>query len=999
MVKYKCKDEIMIRVPYNSIEFYKRNLLNYKEDDYVNYCKNNYMESIATSSMSLYENICENNGSKYKISSAVLKYLIRSSMRSTPYGLNSGVINCRFSNKNNLIINNEFKKKVRPDMEWLIKIIKKCEEIIGEKLIIISNNSYDSNLYKIHKKWNSAFCKENKTIDKKIYINNTALIQRILSLTKNYISIEDLLSSLNEVYPNKDKEIKKIVKVLLDNEFLTSNLRETLIFENQFDILLNKLKSYKIENELIDNLIELQQLLCFYENISISDGIEEYVHIIEFMSGIIESNSYIQIDMYQDKLLEIDSKMKKDIEDLADVLIQLSYFESYEEYAMKFLDKYGNQGVKFLDVIDENTGIGIPYFDQNKSIEYNDNFMCMMFNLASKSSKKIIKLDNDLKMKNESTNDKYFQDIEIVLQIFEEDGQIKYAFPPLFGTNYGGKILGRFKYLFKDQFNKKSNSIVKKVELSFIPQYGRHANVMLCHTDADYVLEYGVHSENKDYRSIDLSDIYMYIDKNNQIKFIYGKTMEELEFVISNMYNLDGLPHELRILYDLTEKQKCSITSFPASIYHLVNKMNNHCPRIEYKNIIIMPECWKLDKNIFKKNNKLVDFTEFRLLYEKYKEKYNIPSVISAGPMDQKLVLNTKNSMHLKLLYDLILHDNDTILFEHFFIQNESLIKNGFGENFSNEVIFELIKKEKHKEKQHIYDISIPLIEQNAIKETKELPFKNWISLKLYFDKIHQDACLSKILEWINKNFDKNIINYFFYLRYEDPSPHLRLRFNVNNISNIIYIKQMIEYFDNQNILNDCVIDTYFPEIERYGGIECIHYAEVLFSADSYFSIHILRLINTHSISFNKIEAYFISILHMIKELHLSLDDVVIFLDDYRLDKRLKDNYNNFLQNLNEILCFDENILDLNKSERGIQFLSESQLRMPEYKNYWNILENKYDLESKWRIKYAFVSILHMHFNRLIGIDRQLENNLLGMIRKYVYSINMRRKKYVKKYK
>lgn len=994
MNKYRCNDDILIRIPFNSVEYYKKELLNYDVNEFNQKLIKDFIEGIAISSYSLYDNIHNHNGKDDKLNSSMLKYLIRSSTRCTPYGINSGVLIGEFSLKKDMILKDRFIKNVRPDMEWLIKVIKMCENLIGDDLLIIRNNSYMSDKYKLSKSWNSAYIDEDNK-HKKITINNTVLVKDIMNYLSNYKSIKDLKVYLGNKYRNKEVEIQKIIEILLKKEFLTSDLREILVFDNQFDILLTKLNKYNLKDDLYTKLRELKHLIEFYNKIEVSKGLEYYLNIINYMSKIQESTNYLQVDMFQKEKIKVDVSIKKDIEDLVNFLVNASYYETYDEYAMNFIDRYGNQAVKFLDVINPESGIGKPYFDQYQSIKYNDEFMCMLFDNLNNCKGNTIHLNKvEKNFISKKDSDRYPENVEVVLQIFKEKNKIKYVFPPLLGTDESMRIWGRFRYLFdniEDNVKRKSN--IKLVELSFIPQSARHANVMITHSDADYILEYGAITNNHEYNTLTLSDIYMFVDSNKRIRFINKNTMELLEFTMTNMYNLEGLPKELKILYDLTYNQKYSITSLLSSLFHLIGKMNLHSPRIEYKNIILIPECWKIDKSIFIKNGKLISLKEFLKTYPNYAKANKIPSIISAGPFDQRLTLNMENIDHLKLLYDLLYHDINTTLYENVFMENNSILKNTKNENIINEFVFELSRENKDE---YIKNLKLPIVDKYMINKTKQLPFNKWVSLKLYFSTIHQDKVIIHLFEWINKQYPQISL---YYLRYKDPKNHLRVRIKTDFDYYFELIKEIINNLDEQGIIDECVIDTYYPEVERYGREQCIANAENLFIADSYFCSHLLRLLISHGIDLKKEELYFISILHIIQELQINLDLVVELLDEYRLKKDDNKKYEMFINNIDFLLGSKEDILSLEKSEQGIKFMIESQMRMPEYKKYWISLLNTFDVENNYerqRIRYAFISVLHMHFNRLIGINSELEKEIIGMIRKYFYILNMRRKNYGK---
>ena len=64
-----------------------------------------------------------------------------------------------FKEDNILNIHKKHHKKSRPDMSWLIEIIKKLEKDVGIKLKVIINDTNRFVGEKVLKKWNSCYRK------------------------------------------------------------------------------------------------------------------------------------------------------------------------------------------------------------------------------------------------------------------------------------------------------------------------------------------------------------------------------------------------------------------------------------------------------------------------------------------------------------------------------------------------------------------------------------------------------------------------------------------------------------------------------------------------------------------------------------------------------------------------------------------------------------------------------------------------------------------------
>lgn len=92
-------------------------------------------EAIEASSPSLLEALPSLNNFQYsrkqrQVLKGFVRYLLRMTTRPTPFGLFSGVTYGQFASRAQLNMKNIpfYRKRTRPDMEWLLKIIEQIEK-------------------------------------------------------------------------------------------------------------------------------------------------------------------------------------------------------------------------------------------------------------------------------------------------------------------------------------------------------------------------------------------------------------------------------------------------------------------------------------------------------------------------------------------------------------------------------------------------------------------------------------------------------------------------------------------------------------------------------------------------------------------------------------------------------------------------------------------------------------------------------------------------------
>lgn len=124
-----------------------------------------------------------------------------------------------------------------------------------------------------------------------------------------------------------------------------------------------------------------------------------------------------------------------------------------------------------------------------------------------------------------------------------------------------------------------------------------------------------------------------------------------------------------------------------------------------------------------------------------------------------------------------------------------------------------------------------------------------WLYYKIYTGvKTADIVLLEKLYPVIFDLKEEKIIDKWFFIRYKDPSDHIRIRFNCKipgAVSGVIAkIYPVLNKLLEQNIVWKIQTDTYQREIERYGENTMID-SESLFWYDSEMIIHYLAIKST----------------------------------------------------------------------------------------------------------------------------------------------------------
>jgi thiopeptide-type bacteriocin biosynthesis protein len=238
-------------------------------------------------------------------------------------------------------------------------------------------------------------------------------------------------------------------------------------------------------------------------------------------------------------------------------------------------------------------------------------------------------------------------------------------------------------------------------------------------------------------------------------------------------------------------------------------------------------------------------------------------------------------------------------------------------------------------------------------------PGGEWLYAKVYLLHDLHDALLVREVTTLVERMG-NAVDRWFFLRYRDPWAHLRLRFHGPVDRTLPPFRDWARAAISSGLIRNVVLDTYEPETERYGGAEALPFAERLFHADSVAVVEQLALRAS-----GKLES--------------------------SIETLAAANYVELLESLGD-WSWREWVLDTFPVEMSNQIPAavrrdavrriepeRHQLRVAAARAYGKAIGVPAGPD---RVHVPGVlSVLHMHANRLIGLDREAERRSYGLLR------------------
>lgn len=979
------------------------------------------LDAIAIASQDLYDQLIPILNEPFKeetrqLLPAIYKYISRMSIRPTPFGKFSSISVGNISNdKTKLVLSSRFHSKYRLDYS--------SQEIINQKLL-----------------------RNSKTLENVVFYPNTTLIDH----GDSFSYIEYVEQSSDRGFNWARVNSNMLIKSVIDNIMAGKTFKQLTMFIIQFGIA--EMQARKFILELIEHKIlipETEPITTidssdyFFNNaLNISRGSDLYYRINE-LSAILNKIQVTDLSYYNcdnkkafsaifgdnpKNLLQVDTKRElnedtlnhNDVTILLREIFELIHLNNNQEstdlqvFSKKFYSRYGDQEIPLMEALDYERGIG--YGVQSTFFEKD----CPLLKGLTDSSKKAIP---DNRMLVESVIEKYLNKIECCeqkIELNEEDFEVfrnrnesaKIRLPIGFyimgslletksiekdfrfhlkgcGGSSGLPLLTRFAYL-DDKLRMKLEKIAQAeqnqqkeailAEIVFYPK-GKAGNILSRPSLYEYEIPIIGQSAVDTEHTILVSDIFLRVE-HGRVVLRSKRLNKNISPRLSSAHNFHYGMTIYRFLCDVQSQDNPLKISWNWDI----DSKKPFLPRISYKHLILSRAQW----NIKSKEISALNFKDNNDKIAYFVKKYQLPKRILIANGDNEVLIDLDHEIG-KQIFLKELKQKDLKLIENLFDEFNSTVINSDGEAVSNETIIPVIGESPVAPR----SLSIPPI--NKIKR-KFIPGSEWLYLKIYCGEREGDTVIrEEICQIVQELRALDKIQKWFFIRYTDPEPHLRVRFQLKGEYKdaFLLVTQSIKYtlvplIENGRI-SKFMFDTYERELERYGPSN-IENCESIFNLESETISKLLTFIKHDGEHIrwklalkmieNMLTAFNFEISEKISFLELLRDN---FLEEFRMIPKLKYKLDqNFREKKDEISGFMQS-----KDSDIHAILQEHLIQITDIAD-----QCKKNADFKVRAEQIISSLVHMLLNRIFFTkQREQEMVIYHFLSKHIIS-NLKRMKY-----
>ncbi|MFB7596650.1 lantibiotic dehydratase [Streptomyces sp. NPDC056160] len=267
-------------------------------------------------------------------------------------------------------------------------------------------------------------------------------------------------------------------------------------------------------------------------------------------------------------------------------------------------------------------------------------------------------------------------------------------------------------------------------------------------------------------------------------------------------------------------------------------------PRVRHGRTVLCPARWLPDRAL-RESARRDEGTGVRWHREvaRWREQWRVPRHLRLTRADHRLTVDLDDPLHLLLLHEELRRPAPAPMTEWYGGPDGCRWLQGPSGAHAAELTLPLFARPPRPQPRPATTSSAPpptrRFPHPPAGRRAELPDGEWLYAKLYVPFALQRHALTRHLPALLRPdlLDEAGADRWFFLRYADPDPHLRLR--VHGTPQGLWpaflpaLRTWAGSLREAGLMDRLVLDTYDPETERYGGPRALTEAERVFAADS----------------------------------------------------------------------------------------------------------------------------------------------------------------------
>jgi thiopeptide-type bacteriocin biosynthesis protein len=714
-----------------------------------------------------------------------------------------------------------------------------------------------------------------------VKVESDPYLEAVLRSATNGIAIADAVEAVRRVPGGlevTEEEALAYVQELIDNELLISDLTPLVTGGPPLEELVGQLESVAPDAKATQIVARTAHRLDQLNRRGLAADTAEYGAIaaeLEELPAPIDPASLFQVDLHKPvESVVLSNIVANEIRRGISIMCRLHAMSEsplLTTFRRAFVERYGEARVPLLEALDTEGGVGFgnsvhdcspllrglrlagPAGPNVQTFCPSHSTLLKAIIQAAAEGKTEVQLDESTLTTADTSDSRLPNSFSVTVALSAssaeaiDKGEFDLRFVGAVGPD-GARLLGRFCHADR-QLEAEVAAYLRQeeshdpdaifAEVVYLPE-GRLGNVLCRPVLRTHELVYlgrsGAPAENQ----IPASDLLVAVEGEDIV--LYSQRLGRR--VIPRLSNAHGFMNEnmapvYRFLCYLQHQHGVNTFAFSWGPFEELPFL----PGLRAGRIVLAPPRWRLQRDELTKLGKHEGVSRF-VAAQELRRRHRLPRWVMIGDSDQMLPIDLENPLAVDTMVHLFNRGMPGHL-SGMFLSPDRLCVSGPEGNFVHEMTIPMkraISTRNPAPRRSTH--RGPALSPGDSRRIA--PGNDWIFAKLYAGGAAIDEILTDFVSPLIVDFlSSGSVSQWFFLRYADPHPHLRIRLHGDPLRLRSQAQPLLQDVFSRALASGMTwkvqYDTYEREMERYGGSDAIGAAEEIFFADSQACLDILH--------------------------------------------------------------------------------------------------------------------------------------------------------------
>ncbi|MEO3407824.1 lantibiotic dehydratase [Mucilaginibacter sp. CAU 1740] len=658
----------------------------------------------------------------------------------------------------------------------------------------------------------------------------------------------DLLEFITHTFGMKADGAAKRLNELIDSQVLWSELEPRFYANEYIDhaiCVLNRIApNTSSANTYLAGFDAIKQVLNCADSVITKNN--KIAMILKNLIGEVSGGTFLQVDYFrQGATATLDEAYTDKLLNAIDMLNNITpkpKHSDLENFVKRFKQRYHEQEVPLMQVLDPETGIGYHSEKKDKQAQVNINgtsypatVKWLISQVVNNPASEVIDLPKAL-VGHVDMDDEHElpPSFSVVFRVSDDE-------QPLIYLESCGKPTGNAIFNRLASAEKSFKQIVAEIAETEAYIYDPALVAEIVHSPSDSLGSFipgtprGYQAPLTDAQGNGKPEVYlndlMVTVKNNEVVLRSVSLNRRVIPATTNAgnYGLNNLA-VYRFLDDI--KQQSAKQQLGINLDILPTLGVTKTPRIVYEGVILALKTWYINNTAITELQQAIT-GDYDKAWERFLNYWQLPDTFTYADADNELVVHTTSRLEVVAWLSSCKKKQQIVLKEYIGSSSNIILKKKEEKQIATQFVGVLKRGEKTPENR--YATATPL--SANIAKRQFFPGDEWLYVKLYCGLKTADQVIgNELIQLSKKLYHEDLIDQWFYVRHADPEPHIRFRVHLASVFALGRVIQSINNTFSELIKSKQIwkvqFDTYERELERYGEAS-IELVEQLFFNDS----------------------------------------------------------------------------------------------------------------------------------------------------------------------